>query len=687
MTSVEPGDDKIYETEKFGELNHAYDSTGDAEEAMEMSQLRKNRSAIKQDLVEQGKHTLMGKHIEVSEEARPAWGNQIEFLLACVSYAVGLGNVWRFPYLAQTYGGGAFLIPYIIMLIIEGVPLFLIELAVGQRLRQGAIGTWFKFHPFLGGIGIGSMIVSAMVGLYYNMIIAWCLWYLFNSFQYPLPYSYCPLNDNQTGYTLECAESSFTEYFWYRTTLDISDSMSSSTGLIWEMVICLLLAWTILWLCMIRGIESSGKAVYFTATFPYLVLTIFLIRGLTLPGASEGVNYLFTPDLSVLSDPRVWLDAATQIFFSLGLAFGGVIAFASYNPTKQDCQRDALIIALTNSFTSVYASLVIFSILGFRAYQQSSACKEENIDILLDHYDLPEGTYTLDNYDEVYRNVSSDPMAPNVSSCDIQDILSQASQGTGLAFIVFTEGIINMPGSPFWSFMFFMMLLSLGLGSMFGTLEGVVTPLCDLGIKGIPKPALTGLICFISFLIGLIFTTQAGNYWLEIFNDYAGSIPLLVIAFFEIITVSWFYGVDNFNEDIRWMIGRPKSFAGWCLFYYFRICWVVISPLALLVVLIAFVYSMSTGTLEYSRWLGDGTTETASYPGIGVAVIYILLLAPCLPIPIVWLYYLIRSKVDDDLELVGILSDKSWTWNDYMKSLSFWKVDKDPPKTKEEPRA
>lgn len=79
----------------------------------------------------------------------------------------------------------------------------------------------------------------------------------------------------------------------------------------------------------------------------------------------------------VLKNPKVWLDAATQIFFSLGLAFGGVIAFSSYNPTKQDCQRDSLIIALTNSFTSVYASLVIFSILGFRAYQQSTACKEE----------------------------------------------------------------------------------------------------------------------------------------------------------------------------------------------------------------------------------------------------------------------------------------------------------------------
>merc|ERR1712025_85676 len=129
---------------------------------------------------------------------------------------------------------------------------------------------------------------------------------------------------------------------------------------------------------MIKGIESSGKAMYVTATFPYLVLIIFLVRGLTLRGSTDGISYLFTPDFEIMKSFEVWLDAATQIFFSLGLGFGGVIAFASYNPKKQNCQRDALIIALTNSFTSIFASIVIFSILGYKATLQTETCTDDN---------------------------------------------------------------------------------------------------------------------------------------------------------------------------------------------------------------------------------------------------------------------------------------------------------------------
>uniref|UniRef100_H2YE68 Transporter n=1 Tax=Ciona savignyi TaxID=51511 RepID=H2YE68_CIOSA len=584
------------------------------------------------------------QHVSNDEEGgRPAWDNQVQFLLACIAYAVGLGNIWRFPYLAQTYGGGAFLIPYILMLVFEGVPLFLLELAVGQRLRQGSIGAWTKFHPYLGGIGIGSMVVSFMVGLYYNTIIAWCFWYICNSFTDPLPYAKCPLTDNNTAYVEECQNSGVTDYFWYRDTLNISPSIDDTGGIVWWVLICLILAWTLIWVTMIKGIESSGKAMYVTATFPYLVLFIFLVRGLTLRGSGEGVTFLFTPDVSVisaeischevsscsclnvclilqiqvLSNPQVWLDAATQIFFSLGLGFGGVIAFASYNPKKQNCQRDALIIALTNSFTSIFASIVIFAILGYRATLKYEDCLDGNIAVLLDTYEKPDGYITYDNYAEEliklngstnWQGTSITIESLNLSSCDVQTYLAEASQGTGLAFIVFTEAIINMPGSPVWSVLFFMMLLSLGLGSMFGTVEGVVTPLFDLGLK-VPKPILTGnyphcvnnlnlrlfyrsgIICLISCAIGLIFCTRAGNYWVDIFNNYAGSIPLLVIAFFEITVISWAYGLKKFDEDLEWMFGKPDSIATWILYYYFRSCWFIISPVILLVVFGAYLYT------------------------------------------------------------------------------------------------
>lgn len=124
---------------------------------------------------------------------------------------MGLGNVWRFPYLAQKNGGGAFLVPYFIMLFLQGLPIFYLELAIGQRLRKGAIGVWNEVSPYLGGIGISSAIVSFIVALYYNTIIAWCLIYFVHSFENPLPWAECPkkfITDNMTYYyEKECVVS------------------------------------------------------------------------------------------------------------------------------------------------------------------------------------------------------------------------------------------------------------------------------------------------------------------------------------------------------------------------------------------------------------------------------------------------------------------------------------------------
>lgn len=147
---------------------------------------------------------------EGGEGQRESWDSKLTFLLATVGYAVGLGNVWRFPYLAQKNGGGAFLIPYFVMLAIEGIPIFYLELAIGQRLRKGAIGVWHQVSPYLGGIGISSAVVSFNVALYYNSIIAWCLFYFAQSFQAELPWAECPKKFLPNGSYItepECAVS------------------------------------------------------------------------------------------------------------------------------------------------------------------------------------------------------------------------------------------------------------------------------------------------------------------------------------------------------------------------------------------------------------------------------------------------------------------------------------------------
>uniref|UniRef100_A0A8C0WB71 Transporter n=1 Tax=Castor canadensis TaxID=51338 RepID=A0A8C0WB71_CASCN len=201
----------------------------------------------------------LGRGVRAMEKARPQWGNPLQFVFACISYAVGLGNVWRFPYLCQMYGGGSFLVPYLVMLIVEGMPLLYLELAVGQRMRQGSIGAWRAISPYLGGVGVASVVVSFFLSMYYNVINAWGFWYLFHSFQDPLPWSVCPLNGNHTGYDEECEKASSTQYFWYRKTLNISPSIQENGSVQWEPALCLTLAWLMVYLCILRGTESTGK--------------------------------------------------------------------------------------------------------------------------------------------------------------------------------------------------------------------------------------------------------------------------------------------------------------------------------------------------------------------------------------------------------------------------------------------
>ncbi|CDQ66820.1 unnamed protein product [Oncorhynchus mykiss] len=129
-------------------------------------------------------------------DGRPAWNSKLQYILAQVGFSVGLGNVWRFPYLCQKNGGGAYLVPYFILLILIGVPLFFLELAVGQKIRRGSIGVWNYVCPLLGGIGVSSLMVCGFVGLYYNVIIGWSIFYFFQSFQYPLPWAECPIRRN-----------------------------------------------------------------------------------------------------------------------------------------------------------------------------------------------------------------------------------------------------------------------------------------------------------------------------------------------------------------------------------------------------------------------------------------------------------------------------------------------------------
>ncbi|XP_028436367.1 sodium- and chloride-dependent transporter XTRP3A isoform X2 [Perca flavescens] len=547
----------------------------------------------------------------MEKEARPSWDNPLQFVLACVSYAVGLGNVWRFPYLCQMHGGGGFLIPYFIMLILEGIPLFYLELAVGQKMRLGSIGAWTAISPYLGGVGLASVVTSLYLCLYYNVINAWSFWYLFHSFQSVLPWADCPINSNRTGFLEECETATSTQYFFYRQTLDISSSIEENGGIHTGQALCLLLAWGITYMFIVRGVKSTGKVVYFTSTFPYVVLFIYLIRGVTLHGAINGVIYMFTPKMEQLANPTTWINAATQIFFSLGLGFGTLIAFASYNQYNNNFERQAIVVSLINSGTSIFASIVTFAIYGFKATVNYENCLERTRLLLLNTFSLAEDSITVDSlsnwidrlnttYPEQFAELTN-----KLEDCNLETELDTAVEGTGLAFIVYSEAIKNMPLSQLWSVLYFFMLLLLGMGSMLGNVTAIITPLRDFKlVSNMSNELLNGLVCVFCLLLGLGFTTTSGNYWFTMFNDYGANFSLLFIVLIEVISVSYIYGIKRFEKDIEDMLGyRPN--------WYWKITWVLISPLLLITLFIVYIVNyIQGGTPTYQAWNKELLTVT-----------------------------------------------------------------------------
>lgn len=584
---------------------------------------------------------------------REGWDNKMQFFMGVISYAVGLGNVWRFPYLCQKNGGGAFLIPYCIMMFIEGTPLFLVELGIGQRLRLGPVGVWNEIHPYLGGVGVSAAIVSFLVALYYNVIITWCIYYLYKSFNIELPWSSCPV-ENGTMIE-ECRiSSSTTGYFWNREAIDTSESIGDFGGFVPHITISLVLAWLLIYLCVMRGIKSSGKVMYLTATFPYVVTTVFLIRSLMLEGAAEGLKYMMTPDLKRLYDPNVWLEAATQIFYSMGLGFGGLIAFGSYNPQKNNCKKDVIWLSFCNLLTSLYTAVVIFCVLGYMGGQNYNTCIERDMANILSIY-----PGKFESFDEIRSNISIEeyatwmyrnfqdteyPLLANVSHyCNYKKIISQAAEGSGLAFVVFTEAIIQFPFPPLWAVLFFLMLLLLGMGTMFGTLEGVITSLSDSKLIKLKKPVLTAILCSIACGIGLIFTTHSGQYWVMLFDQFAGSYALMSVAFFEIIAVIYVYGWENFVRDLIDMTGESVS----C---YWIITWRFISPIIMFMLFFASVAKSFVYLPKYSVYISKTTHQSAQpYPQWALIVACLMVVFAMAPVPLIWFvrkYKIINLEAD-----------------------------------------
>jgi len=530
---------------------------------------------------------------EEEEEERGQWSNPCDFFISCLGYAVGLGNIWRFPFLCFKHGGGSFLLPYFLMLIFAGLPVFLLEIGLGQYAGVGPIKTFGRLVPLARGLGFAVVTVGLFLAFFYNVVVSWSVWYLAASFSATLPWERCGHRFNTPScFSLPDSSSCVAQglIFWNNsctslagvcasqhleaasnTTCANSSGATVSLEVIWRAVLgektspsaeyyarhvlgnmgnnwgnfgyprwqnmaCLATAWLLVALCLIKGVKTSGKVVYFTSLFPYCVLLVLAVRGLTLPGALQGISYYLSTDWRKLSNPKVWVDAAEQVIFSLGPACGCVITLSSYNRFERNCHKDAVLIALSNSVTSVFSGLVVFSILGFMAHTNG---------------------LTVEGMVE--------------------------ASGPGLAFIVYPEVVTLLPAPQVWSALFFLMLITLALGSIFGAFETVITALSDQWPTLRPhKPKVVVATSLSMLVLGLPFTCHGGIHMFNLFNESAPSWNLLLFALLEVLLVSWVYGVDRFLDNFAEM-GMTM---GPVVRQYWRFSWRFSTPCILFALLI-----------------------------------------------------------------------------------------------------
>jgi len=334
----------------------------------------------------------------------------------------------------------------------------------------------------------------------------------------------------------------------------------------WQVVLCLAAVWLTENLILFKGLKVYGKMAYFITLSPYVVLTAFIAYGARLPGAIDGINKFLSPDFDKLWDIDVWYSAASQILLSLSLGMGSQVALSSYNKFTNNTLRDAFIIGIANSLTSLYAGFVVFAILGFLAHETSTSV------------------------DKVVND------------------------GITLAFVSYPSAMLKMEPAPFWNFMFFFMLINLAISSGCGGLQTIATCLMD-EIPSLQKHRMKVFIGLSSvlFLLGLPFCCNGGVLLFTLFDRRCSS-SLLFILWIEVMVVSWVYGIGNFLDNIEEMGVR---FGGKIMKTIVKFVYLVVTPGILIVVVI--IAWMGREPLNY---------DNKDFPKIAEAFGWVLELGP-----------------------------------------------------------
>ncbi len=448
------------------------------------------------------------------EEQRENWGSRPGFVLAAIGSAVGLGNLWAFPYKVHAHGGGAFLIPYMFAMLAIGIPLLILEFSLGHMTQRAAPNAYRGINRKTEPIGWWGILLGFVIITYYPVILAWCGNYLIFCIQ-------GIFNGGRLPWAAEGAEgvAKAEEFFnhtflnrWTDAEIASGAKPYSLGGVAWPIVISLAAVWAAMYLCIFHGVKLVSKVVLWTVPLPWIMLLILTVRGLTLPGATQGLNFFLDPKWEMLAQPDTWRWAFGQMFFSMSLAFGVMITYASFLHRKSDINNNATIIGLADVGTSFVAGIAVFATLGAMAYATQQA--------------------------------------------NIQEVVKE---GPGLAFVAFPYALAQLPGAAWFGAVFFIALLTLGIDSAFSITESILASIVDkTGWKR--SRTLLGLT-LVGFGIGLFYCSRGGLNWLGAIDDFInqpwGGIVLLGLL--EMVVVGWAYRIgrlrEHANERSDWKLG------------------------------------------------------------------------------------------------------------------------------------
>lgn len=416
--------------------------------------------------------------------ARETWKSNLGFLLAAIGCAVGLGNIWRFPYIAFKSGGGAFFIPYLVAVFLVGVPLMMLEMGIGQMEQGSAPLTFARIKRKWEWLGWLAVVFTAFgIACYYNVVLSWCVNYLVYSFN--------------------LSWGSDPSRFFMKSFLGASDSPFHFGGIQWPIFWGLFACWIFTWFVLSRGI-SKGIELANKIFLPilFVLIVVLVVWSLNLPGAGEGIKAYLTPDFSRITDHTIWRNAFGQVFFSMSLGYGMMIAYASYLPKRTNINKDALVVALSNSGFEVFAGFAVFATLGFMAFQMG------------------------------------------------QPVSEVAASGPGLSFVAYPQAINQLPfGQRTFGVLFFLALLIAGLTSIVAIMECFISSAIDKFAW--PRHKVVNLSCLISFLAGLIFTTQAGVHWLDLVDNFINQFGVVIVALLQCLLVTRVLGTKRFIDFIN----------------------------------------------------------------------------------------------------------------------------------------